>query len=134
MGSRFIWLIICFLASATVFSQSGFGAAQAERKDSDTLTETDTAVTVMSGIFTVGPEQRIVEKGKITVTDADSGALIGIYRPNKRNGKYLFILPTGRTYQVKFEDESGVFKTEDLIVPASTNFYRINQKINLGVL
>ena len=96
--------------------------------------EQDTAFSVMSGVFTVGENKEVPQDGKITVENAASGEIVGIYKPNKNTGKYLFILPPGKTYKIKYEAGGNLFKSENLIVPVSTSYKKINQKINLGGL
>ncbi|MBI4930013.1 MAG: OmpA family protein [Bacteroidetes bacterium] len=39
----------------------------------------------------------------ITVTDANNGDIVGNYAPNPKTGKYLFILPHGKTYTLLYE-------------------------------
>lgn len=41
----------------------------------------------------------------ITVTDANNGDIVGNYSPNPKTGKYLFILPHGKTYTIDYEAE-----------------------------
>jgi hypothetical protein len=94
----------------------------------------DTAVSVMSGIFTVGDNNEVPKDGKITVKEAESDEIAGIYHPNKTTGKYLFILPPGKTYSIKYEAKGTLYKSENLIVPMSTMYQKIHQKINLGIV
>ena len=96
--------------------------------------ERATVFSVMSGVFTVGEAKEVPVDGKITVKDALSGKIVGIYRPNKKTGKYLFILPPGKTYQIRYEAKGSLYKSENLIVPMSTDFKKIKKKINLGIL
>ena len=39
----------------------------------------------------------------ITVTNADNGDVVGNYSPNPKSGKYLLILPHGKTYKFTYE-------------------------------
>jgi outer membrane protein OmpA-like peptidoglycan-associated protein len=57
---------------------------------------------------------------------------LGIYRPNGKTGKYLFILPPGQTYDVSYEVDGYLFKSENLIIPASSNYQQIRKSINLA--
>jgi len=41
----------------------------------------------------------------ITVEDANNGDIVGNYVPNPKTGKYLFILPHGKTYKLMYEAE-----------------------------
>ena len=97
-----------------------------------TNTTIDSSFSVMSGVFTVGEDSRVPKNGKIVVKYANTKEIVGIYRPNKKTGKYLFILPPGKIYQIRYEVEGSLFKSENLIVPVSTSYKRINKKINLG--
>ncbi|MFT6715722.1 MAG: outer membrane protein OmpA-like peptidoglycan-associated protein [Saprospiraceae bacterium] len=90
------------------------------------------ALTVMTGVFSMGNNEEIPEDAQITVKDAESGEILGIYRPNAKTGKYLFILPPGKTYDVSYEVEGYLFKSENLIVPTSSSFAQINKEINLA--
>lgn len=90
------------------------------------------ALTVMTGVFSMGDEEEVPEDAQITVKDAESGEILGIYKPNAKTGKYLFILPPGKTYDVSYEVEGYLFKSENLIVPTSSSFSEVNKKINLA--
>jgi len=116
-----LWVAVLFAADSTLVVPN----------DSITI---DTAVSVMSGIFTVGENKEVPKDGKITVKDAESGTIVGIYHPNKTTGKYLFILPPGKTYSIRYETKGTLYKSQNLIVPLSTRFKKIHRKINLGSL
>jgi len=90
------------------------------------------ALTVMTGVFSMGDEKEVPEDAQITVKDAETGEILGIYRPNSKTGKYLFILPPGQTYDVSYEVDGYLFKSENLIVPTSSSFDEIRKSINLA--
>lgn len=96
--------------------------------------EEQKALTVMTGIFAMGEgdDKEIPEDAQITVRDIETNEIQGIYRPNKKTGKYLFILPPGRTYEVSYEVDGYLFKSEHLIVPTSSSFAKINKEIKLA--
>lgn len=96
--------------------------------------EQDSIFTVMSGVFTIGENETIPQNAKITVEDAGTGEILGIYKPNKSTGKYLFILPPNRTYKITYEASGTLYVSHNLIVPTSTRYKRIRKKINLGVI
>ena len=130
-----------FIAFVTVMTANGFGIDQDtaltdsvyvfEKTDS-TAESVDSGMCVISGIFTVGENNKVPEDGIITVFDTSTDKLIGIYHPNLTTGKYLFILPIGKTYQIAFEEEGYVLRTENLIVPKNVSYHSIYKKINLG--
>lgn len=90
------------------------------------------ALTVMSGLFSMGDDKEVPDDAQITVKDAETGEILGLYRPNKKTGKYLFILPPGKTYDVSYEVEGYLFKSENLIVPTSSSFDEVKKEINLA--
>ena len=108
-----------------------FAGETSEGVSSDSTT-TEKAFTVMSGVFTVGENHEIPTNGKITVKDINTGEVIGIYNPNPTTGKYLYILEAGKTYDLTYEVEGSVYKSENLIIPVNNSYKRIKRKINLG--
>jgi len=90
-------------------------------------------LTVMSGTFSLGDKNGTVpDDAQIVVTDNESGAVVGIYKPNKKTGKYLFILPPGKNYNVTYEAQGYLFKSENLIVPKNSAFSSIKKEIVLA--
>jgi len=91
------------------------------------------ALTVMSGIFRLeGSEGPIPDNAQIIVTDNETGDIVGIYKPNSKTGKYLFILPPGKNYNVTYEAEGYLFKSENLIVPENSEFTTVRNEISLS--
>lgn len=90
-------------------------------------------LTVMSGTFSLGDKGGTVpDDAQIIVKDNESGEIVGIYKPNKRTGKYLFILPPGKNYNVTYEAEGYLFKSENLIVPKNSSFQSMKREIKLA--
>ncbi len=91
------------------------------------------ALTVMGGVFRLeGANGVIPENAQIVVTDNETGDIIGIYKPNSKTGKYLFVLPAGKNYNVTYEAEGYLFKSENLIVPEKSEFSTIQSEIKLA--
>ena len=87
----------------------------------------------MSGIFRLeGSEGPIPDNAQIIVTDNETGDIVGIYKPNSKTGKYLFILPPGKNYNVTYEAEDYLFKSENLIVPENSEFTTVRNEISLS--
>lgn len=61
--------------------------------------------TVIAG-YAITPSGERMENPIITVTDMDD-EVIGIYTPDIETGKFLFILPRGRTYNAYFESSNA---------------------------
>ena len=90
-------------------------------------------MTVMSGIFSLGDKDGTVPPdAQIIVKDNQSGEIVGMYKPNKKTGKYLFILPPGKNYNVTYEAEGYLFKSENLIVPKNSAFQSMKKEIKLA--
>lgn len=70
----------------------------------------------------------------ITVTDNESGDLIGNYIPNAVTGKYLFILPPGKNYNVTYESDGHLFHSENIYVPDHSSYSEINRPVELKPL
>ncbi|MCX6181269.1 MAG: OmpA family protein [Bacteroidetes bacterium] len=113
------------------FREDGFG-----EKDIYLITlpkKAESALTVMGGVFRLeGSDGKIPENAQIVVTDNETGEIIGIYKPNSKTGKYLFVLPAGKNYNVTYEAEGYLFKSENLIVPEKSEFTTIQSEIKLA--
>lgn len=95
----------------------------------------ETQLTVFSGNLTLEGEGSIVPNGaQIVVTDNETNEIVGIYKPNSKTGKYLFILPPGKNYNITYEAEGVLFKSENLIVPDNSQFSTIQNDIKLPAI
>jgi outer membrane protein OmpA-like peptidoglycan-associated protein/tetratricopeptide (TPR) repeat protein len=95
--------------------------------------EKEKALTVMSGVFTLGDKEgNVPADARIIVTDNETGEIVGIYKPNSKTGKYLFILPPGKNYNVTYEAQNYLFKSENLIVPKNSTFSNVKKEIKLA--
>jgi outer membrane protein OmpA-like peptidoglycan-associated protein len=87
-------------------------------------------LTVMTGYITLGNNQ-IPENVVITVTDEQTGKLIGTYTPNSKTGKYLFILKSGKRYIITVETDVFLPYTEILDVSDTIAYHKIERPIFL---
>lgn len=67
----------------------------------------------------------------ITVTDNETGKVVGTYNPNKKTGQYLFVLAAGKNYNIAYEGEGYLFYSENREVPKNTNYYAVYKDIQL---
>lgn len=67
----------------------------------------------------------------ITVTDNETGDVVGVYRPNSKTGQYLFILTPGKNYNISYEAEGFMFYSENREIDKKTNYYEIYKPIQL---
>ncbi|MBN2681598.1 MAG: PD40 domain-containing protein [Bacteroidales bacterium] len=87
-------------------------------------------LTVMTGNVLLA-DGRDPEGITITVTDLETQELVGIYTPNSKTGKFLFILSPGKKYNVFVEADEHLFHTENLVVPDNTSYQEIKRAIKL---
>ena len=73
----------------------------------------------------------VPENAMITVTDNETGELVGTYTPNASTGSYLFILQPGRNYNISYEADDFLFSSENFNVSDSSAYAVINKPIEL---
>jgi hypothetical protein len=57
---------------------------------------------------------------------------VGIYRPRPDNGRFVFVLQPGQSYQVTYESSGYEVSTEVLHVPKQTSYREINRAMSLN--
>jgi outer membrane protein OmpA-like peptidoglycan-associated protein/Tol biopolymer transport system component len=76
----------------------------------------------------------VPDGASITVRDNSTGDIIGVYTPNSSTGKYLFILPPGKNYNISYEAEGYLFQSENLDVTDSASYQVIHKAVELTPL
>ncbi|MBI4649559.1 MAG: PD40 domain-containing protein, partial [Bacteroidia bacterium] len=84
---------------------------------------------VISGVVSLSDDSVI--KATITVKDFNSNKRLGIYTPNMITGKYLFILPPGKSYKAIYESEGYIPHTENIYIPKKSGYQEIEKTIEL---
>ncbi|HBS88785.1 MAG: hypothetical protein A2W91_04075 [Bacteroidetes bacterium GWF2_38_335] len=87
-------------------------------------------LTVMTGIVSYF-DGREPENIAITLTDLESNETAGVYTPNSKTGKFLFILSPEKKYNIFVEGDDNLTYTENLLVPAKTSYQEIKKAIQL---
>lgn len=70
----------------------------------------------------------------IVVSDNETGEIVGTYIPNSKTGNYLFILPPGANYNISYEAEGYLFKSENIDIPDDANYFQVNKAIELEAI
>lgn len=70
----------------------------------------------------------------ITVTDVETGELIGTYKPNSATGRYVIILPPGKNYAVTYEAEDFLFQSDNINIADSMAYQQIERPVELAPL
>ncbi|HXB39775.1 MAG TPA: OmpA family protein, partial [Bacteroidia bacterium] len=68
---------------------------------------------------------------KITITDNESGEVIGVYHPNEKTGKYLFILAPGKNHNINYEAEGFLFYSENQTTSKESDYNEITKSVKL---
>ena len=88
-------------------------------------------LTVIKGIFK-DEDDKVPDDATITVTDVATSEIQGIYKPNSKSGKFLFILEPGKNYSITYEANDRLFKSENLNIPIGSSYKEINNAITLS--
>ena len=81
------------------------------------------ALTLVGG-FLFLPNGEPASEAKVIVREIKSGQMMGIYRPNPNNGKYIFIIPSGKVYDMEIELSGHKTIIKDFEVPSGRSFAR----------
>jgi outer membrane protein OmpA-like peptidoglycan-associated protein len=70
----------------------------------------------------------------ITVTDVETGELMGTYQPNSATGKYVIILPPGRNYSITYEATDFLYQSDNVNISDTAAYQVINRPVELAPL
>ncbi len=110
------------------FKEDGFG-----EKDIymiSLIDKEEVPLTLLVGYLQVEGYETMPDNAEIRVTNNETGELVGIYKPRKRNGKFSIILPPGGDYHIEYK--AAEFKEEeDIYVPEMAAYQQLNREIEL---
>ncbi len=95
-------------------------------------TDREEPVTVYKGVLVEDEYGNFPVDVTIIVTDVSNGETYGVYRPRPDNGRFVFILQPGKTYEVVYEAGGYELKSETLIVPQETAYRELNRAIQMS--
>ena len=104
------------------------------------LGTTNSVVSVMEGdkptVIVKGVVTRATDKKPlgtwILVEDLKTGDLVATVKSNSATGKYLVVLPAGRTYSVSANRDGYFFHSQKFDVPADARFAELERNIALS--
>lgn len=70
----------------------------------------------------------------ITVLDYQTEEVVGIYAPNSKTGKFLFVLNKGGRYKVIFEADGNIISEEVLFVAENAAYQQLYKAIQIPVV
>lgn len=89
--------------------------------------------TEVRGLLLAGDKQLPVG-GAITITDKESGEIVGTYKVDKTSGKYLMVLPPKKTYILDLVAEGFEASRphrEEFTIPKQCETFQLFQEINI---
>ena len=110
------------------FKEDGFG-----EKDIymiSLIDKEEVPLTLLVGYMQVEGYETMPDNAEIKVTNNETGELVGLYKPRKKNGKFSIILPPGGDYHIVYR--AAEFKEEeDIYVPEMAAYQQLNREIEL---
>ena len=88
-------------------------------------------ITIMTGKVYIC--RGILPEVSITVMDAKTDEVVGIYTPNSKSGKFLFVLNKGGRYNVIFEADGKIINEEQLYVPEDAAYQQLYKAVKIPV-
>lgn len=89
-----------------------------------------TPLTMIKGRV-VDKDGKIPDYVEITVTNNETGEVLGIYNADNETGKYAFILPSEKNNNITFEAEGYLYHTENIDISKSADPYRAQNVVEL---
>lgn len=85
---------------------------------------------LFKGSIIAAPGEKLPEDLAIIVTDKETGAVVGTYKP-RENGSFSSILPPNKNYNFSYQSKGEEFYNEDLFVSNEVSYQEIKKEINL---
>ncbi len=112
----------------TSFREGGLG-----EKDNYKITFADkkeTPLTLMKGSI-IDETGKPVKRAVITVTDNETGQVVGVYHANSKTGQFLYILTPGKNYNITYQSEGHLFYSENMDIPKKSSYYQISRAVSM---
>ncbi|MBI3511941.1 MAG: OmpA family protein [Bacteroidetes bacterium] len=93
----------------------------------------ESKLTVLQGMIT-SIYGGVPENTQITVTDVETGDIMGIYTPNSLTGRYVIILPSGKNYSITYEATDYLYQSDNMNIGDSSSFEVIDRPVELEPL
>jgi len=93
--------------------------------------EGKTSLLVMKGKI-YNAETKNILSASITITDKETGSIIGQFNSNLSNGRYVITLPHGGNYTVSIETDGYLPHSEDIKVSRKNPFFEVRKDFHLA--
>lgn len=89
------------------------------------------AYAVLKGFIYDPSKQDLPDDLYITITNNATNEVVGNAHPVKRNGSFVFIIPSGDTYTVNYNTENTSLYSEVIVIPTGVKYQEISREIYL---
>jgi outer membrane protein OmpA-like peptidoglycan-associated protein len=98
--------------------------------------EAKAALVLLKGTISDCKTKEFIQSN-ISVSDIETGKIIGLYTSNSLTGKYVVALPAGKNYAINVDAKGYLFHSKNIDIPKLDNFVEIEDvicldKINIG--
>ncbi|MBX9852377.1 MAG: OmpA family protein [Cytophagaceae bacterium] len=98
-----------------------------------TRPKANVSLIVLKGkVFSKTSQQPIA--ATLTVTDNETGQVVGVYNSNSFTGKYTVIVPPGKNYGIAVTASNHLPHSENVFIPQKDEYYEVNKDIILEPL
>lgn len=80
------------------------------------------------------PNGKTFKYAEITVTDNETGRILGTYYPDNATGKFIFVLPPGKNVNITYEAEGYLFRSENIQSNKEASFYKTSKNVELDLM
>ncbi len=91
----------------------------------------ESALTLYRGEFTFVNRFQPPTGAQVTITNNNTGELVGVYTPRQRDGQFSAILVPNNSYHFIYEADEFESYEEDIYVPAGASYQEIYKEIKL---
>jgi hypothetical protein len=102
-------------------------------EENEAIPEIDMSVfALLKGWVFPAPNQALPTDLEITITNIKTGDIKGQAKPVERNGSFVFIIPSGETYDVDFTLSNGSIYKERISIPDGQAYQELSREIFLA--
>lgn len=92
-------------------------------------------LTLLKGyVLAYGANKELLQSATIQVRDNTTGQDVGEARPQFRNGSYVFIIPSGKDYNIAYYADGKDIYSMDVYVPENSSYQEVQKEIFLKPL
>ncbi len=91
----------------------------------------DISLTLLKGEIITDNNQEIPNDVVITMQNTETGNIEGVYKPIRKIGTFVVIIPSGKKYHFSYTQGEKEFYAEDFFVPENSSYKEIEREVPL---